>query len=597
MLPLLNFATLAQALRASVVRFPLPCFFAVVVSGLLVASIDAGFRDDSSLLRFAFLGALGFVLSLLIDLISEARSIREKMRLIAQFAGVVILVLYSQFTMPPSLEDSRPPFWYGYFILIFAIHLGIALVPVLARADGHGLWRFNLSCFLRFFFSSINAALLFIGLALALLSVDKLFELGLDDQLYPQLWVLCAFLAHPLLCLSGIPHPAAPGGKDEFPKPLRFTLCFIGLPIIAIYLLILYAYVLKIGLQWTWPNGWVAMPIFILAVIGLLSFALSLPLADKTTWARRFHRALFPALWPLSIVLFLALQVRLSEYGMTVNRYLGLALAIWLFALSSVYLIRPKLPILWMPLSLLAVVLFSIGSGPLSAFGWTLRSQTGRLHDLGGAIGVVQNGQWAPSEASMDPSEAREFRDVLRYTIKNFGPGALEAELAGFYAQRPKLDLNSIRNPSNQSARIANWLGLSDDLLSPIQYSHRGKVLPTGGHDWALKFNLYGYRGDRNQSHRFDVAEYALELVVSDSDEQTLELIVDGAVLGTVDLSLWADAVAEAYSEGKIEEDSPLIFTTEAAGWSFSFVLTHARLKPDRASFQSAHVSVFLTAP
>ena len=563
---------------------------------MLVASIDAGFRDDSSLLRFAILGALGFALSLLIDLISEARIISEKIRLTAQSAGVAALVCYSLFTMPGSLEDARPPFWYGYFILIFAIHLGIALVPTLARADGQALWRFNLSCFLRFFFSSINAALLFIGLALALLSVDKLFELGLDDQLYPQLWVLCAFLAHPLLTLSGIPHPATPGEEDEFPKPLRFTLSFIGLPIIAIYLLILYAYVLKIGLQWAWPNGWVAMPIFILAVISLLSFALSLPLADKANWARRFHRWIFPALWPLSIVLFLALQVRLSEYGMTVNRYLGLALAVWLFALSSAYLIRPKLPILWMPLSLLAVVLFSIGSGPLSAFGWTLRSQTARLHDLGNAIGIVRNGQWAPSAASMDPSKAREFRDVLRYTIENFGASPLETELAGFYAQDPNLDPNSNRNAAYQSAKIANWLGLSDDFLAPIQFYHRGKVLPTGGHEWALNFNLYGSRRDRNQSQRFDVADDALELV-SDSGQQTLKIIVDDVVLETVDLSLWAHAVAEAYGDGQTEDRPPLTFTTEVDGWSFYFVLTHARLRPDKVSIQSAHMSIFITAP
>ncbi|MFP4156368.1 MAG: DUF4153 domain-containing protein [Opitutales bacterium] len=596
MLRLPDFAAITQALRASVVRFPLPCLFAVLVSALLVASIESGFDGDSDLLRFAFLGALGFTLSLLIDLIAEARAADERGRLIAQAAGILGLALYSQFTMPLSLENSRPPFWYGYLILIFAMHLGIALVPALARADGQGLWRFNLSCFLRFFFSAINAALLFAGLALALLSVDKLFELGFDDRLYPQLWVLCAFLAHPLLCLSGIPRPGISGPEDEFPKLLRFTLAFIGLPIVAVYLLILYAYVLKIGLQWTWPNGWVAMPIFILAVISLLSFALSLPLADRATWARRFHRWLFPALFPLSIVLFLALQVRLGEYGMTMNRYLGLALAIWLFGLSLAYLIRPKLPILWMPLSLLAVALFSISSGPLSASAWTLRSQTERLQDLGEAMGIVQQDQWVPAPGSLEASDARAFQDVLRYLLENFGADPLETELAGFYEKYPNARSNSIRRTHSLSRKITNWLGLSEGLLQPIQYYHRSRVLATGGHEWSLDFNLHGYRNNRDQRRQFEIEGHDLEFV-SDVHEQTLELFVNEVRIDTVDLSQWAAAVAEAYGDGGAKEESPLSFTTDADGWSFHFVLAQIRLKPDGASIHSAHLKVFLTPP
>ena len=41
---------------------------------------------------------------------------------------------------------------------------------------------------------------------------------------------------------------------------------------------------------------------------------------------------------PLSAVLFLALQVQLGNYGMTINRYLGLALTVWLFGVSLAHI-------------------------------------------------------------------------------------------------------------------------------------------------------------------------------------------------------------------------------------------------------------------
>jgi hypothetical protein len=295
-------------------------------------------------------------------------------------------------------------------------------------------------------------------------------------------------------------------------------------------------------------------------------------------------------------VLFLALQVRLGEYGMTINRYLGLALAIWLFGLSIAYLIRPKLPILWMPLSLLGVALFSIGSGPLSASAWTLRSQTERLQDLGKAMGIVQGDRWGPAPGSLEPADARAFRDVLRYLLENFGAASLETELAGFYEKHPNARSDNTRRAHSLSRKITNWLGMTEGLLQPIQYYHRGQVLATGGHEWSLRFNLRGYGSNSKQRQEFEIEGHVLEFV-SDRHEDTLALLVDEVRIDTVDLRQWAAAVAEAYGDGDAEEESPLSFSRDAAGWSFRFILAQVRLKPDGTSIHSAHLKVFLTPP
>jgi hypothetical protein len=475
--------------------------------------------------------------------------------------------------------------------------LAIALVPALSGPGGQGIWRFNLTCFLRFFFSSINAALLFGGLALALVSVDKLFEVGIHEEIYAQLWVACAFLAHPLICLAGIPKPRDPETSGEFPKPLRFTLCFIGLPVIAIYLLILYAYLAKIGIQWEWPDGWVAMPIFILSVISLLTFVLSLPLPTKEAWAERFHRWLFRLLFPLSIVLFLALQVRLEEYGMTINRYLGLALAIWLFGLSLAHLIRPKLSVAWMPFSLLLVALFSIYAGPLGAFGWSERAQTERIRSLGTELGIYEAGVLIPSSASHEVEDLQEFRSALRYILNNFGPDSIETDLEAFYAQvSNKEDFNS-RRGYYMTDQIISYLDLNENLSTSISLYYNSEATEIAGYDWLVDYSLYNYRGsNRGQTKKIEVAGKTLEIHFNESEPQ-LDLMVDGDSIGAIDLNAWVEAATASYRSNGSRMDTTLHFDETVGGWSFRFILKNAQIDSGEGQFQSARFDLLLTPP
>ncbi|MGB0344785.1 MAG: DUF4153 domain-containing protein, partial [Coraliomargarita sp.] len=375
------------------IRFPVPVFLAVATSMLAIAATEIeGTTLSETLGRWSLVCGAAFVACLLVDLLCLARNAFLWVRIIASSLALAAVLASSHVLVPPALENARPPFWYGFWIFLFSLHLGIALSPLVASRDTRILWSFNLRLFLRFFFSSVNAALLFFGLALALGSIEKLFSLYIEGESYLQIWFFAAFAAHPLLFLGGVPRLDEMDLDEDFPRPLRFTLQFIALPLVGIYLLILYVYIGKIAVMARWPDGWVAMPIFFLSVIGTLAAVLCLPLARPEFWARIYHRWLYRLLLPLSIVLFLALQVRLHEYGMTIHRYFALALAVWLFGISLAYVIRPRLHIAWMPASLLAVSLFSVTSGPFGAFGWSARSQVGRITDAAAEAGALRDG-------------------------------------------------------------------------------------------------------------------------------------------------------------------------------------------------------------
>lgn len=589
-----SLASLTAGLHSTLLRFPVPTLFAALTSGLLFDSVDASF-DDSLLLRFAFLTSLGFVASLLVDLIIEATGASRMRWIGGQFVMLILLLCYNNLAMPELLDDSRPPFWYSYFILLFALHLGIALVPSLTPGGPDKIWRFNLRCFLRYFFSSINAALLFGGLALALLSVDKLFELRIYEELYLQVWVLCAFLAHPMLFLGGLPRLRQVQEAGDFPKALRFSLCFIGLPLVGLYLFILYAYIGKIVLQWSWPNGWVAMPIFILGVISLLTYVLSLPLPKTETWARLYHRWLFRLLLPLSIVLFLALQVRLGDYGMTINRYLGLALALWLFGLSLAYILRPTLKIAWMPLSLLLVALVAIYGGPVGAFGWSERAQMRRIHDMADALQMIEAGRLVPVQEPKDGETVAEFQSALRYVLKNFGPEAMATELAGFHEQAGNRSPHS-RSSHHLSNRVMNYLELSDSLKTKdtLFYAEHASM-PTQGHSWMIDYSLYMHRSRRQHSRSYRINEDDL-VFFNNKEHNCLSIQANDLPIIEIDLQPWAVEIEKAVKTHGNHHNAPLVWQVASQGWRFSFVCIRAQLD-SKDSFQSASFRVFLSPP
>ncbi|PXA04601.1 hypothetical protein DDZ13_05345 [Coraliomargarita sinensis] len=589
-----SLTALSEGLRATILRFPVPTLFAAIVTGLLIYLFDSNF-DEEVIMHYVLLAGLGFVASLLCDLAAEARGSSRGTRLSTQAFVVVLLILYGQFIMPDSLKDPRPTFFYSYFILLFALHLGIALVPALAPDGSKKIWRFNLSCFLRYFFSSVNAALLFSGLALAMLSVDKLFELDLDDEFYPRLWVLCAFFAHPMLFLGGLPRILSLVDHGDFPKPLRFSLCFIGLPLVALYLTILYAYIAKIGIQWSWPNGWVAMPIFVLAVISLLTYVLSLPLPKSENWARLYHRWLFRLLLPLAIVLFMALQVRLSDYGMTINRYLGLALAIWLFGLSLAYILRPALKIGWMPFSLLIVSLFSIYAGPLGAFGWSERAQLERIRALATELGVMEKGVLIPTEAPQDAEVVEELQSALSYVLKNFGTESMEKELASFLSTRKNIQASYRNSSYYMTNKVMEYLQLNDELeMTSTQFYAARNVTSTYGHEWMIDYNFYNSR-NRNAKRSYELGTD--ELVVEISEEANyLSVQSNGIEVIDIEMTTWAAEIKEAVKTNGNRNNEPLVWHVENKDYRFSFVCTNAQLAGENR-FRSATFTVFLTLP
>jgi hypothetical protein len=241
-------------------------------------------------------------------------------------------------------------------------------------------------------------------------------------------------------------------------------------PLVVAYLAILYPYGVKIALLRTWPNGWVSLPILCLAVAGVLAALLLHPIREnpEERWAAWYWRWFFRAFLPLTVLLYLAVRVRIGEYGVTESRYFGLVLAGWL-ALVSIYFWWPaNRSIRWLPASL-ALLCLGCTWGPWGAFAVAEHSQFARLQEKLAAHGLLVNGVLTPKPQELTQKEYTDLQSMLRYLRSRHDSEQLSRLLAPSRAGAGK----KAAHDEHQSAMDDSW-SETEAVLKWLAVRHTG---------------------------------------------------------------------------------------------------------------------------
>ncbi len=409
-------------------RFPLAALSALVVVTAMLAAVETRSNADWVWLRLAVSAGFGVPLGVLLVVAGESRAWSRVVLAGLQAAGFGGLVMHWAL-LPATSTELPESFWIRTGMVLLALHLAVAVV---ARHRSHAaFWTFNWSLFKRYWAGVLYAAIFYAGLALALASAVRLFEFTLKPERYAQLWMLVTFGFHPLWLLAGV--PAVRTGEQaetEPPRALRFSAGGVLLPLVGVYLAILYPYAVKILATWEWPDGWVAAPVLGLAVIGLLAVLLVQPMAREGLWwaewfaGRWFGRLLVP----MAVLLALAVGVRVGDYGLTESRYAGYVLAGWLAAMGLYFGTggAARRSLRAMPLSLLIVVVV-LAAGPWGLFAVAERAQLGRLDDLLAKHGLMEDGVARLKAQTITGQEFDELRSILDYLHRRHRSAALYA--------------------------------------------------------------------------------------------------------------------------------------------------------------------------
>jgi hypothetical protein len=345
----------------------------------------------------------------------------------AQVAGAASLAgfYHALLTTPYPIRLSR--FW----MCMVAAHLCASLGAALGRgATVESFWRFNQRLAARLGLSLGYFSLIYIGLSVALASIKNLLEVKIPDAWFLDPGIVALGVINTWFFLAGVPPVNEPAQTPQFPYPrqLRILAQFILMPLVAVYLIIIYAYAVRTLTLWAWPTGWVTYLLLSFCALGLLCLVLIQPLAERggnrwaTLYSKHFHIALFPVL----LLLFAAIGKRVQEYGITENRYIVLALGVWLCGIVLHSALGAPRDLRVFPASLCLVALLA-SFGPWGAFEVSRKSQVQRLKGLLESQGMLVGGKLAKAPGRIPRRAAREIGGIADYLEERERLGDLKA--------------------------------------------------------------------------------------------------------------------------------------------------------------------------
>ncbi len=396
-------------------RFPLALAAAFVATGGLVTGIEASPHDwVAPLVGTAVLGVPLFTAT---SVAAEWLGLRQTVRWTIEPALLVGLVLLYR----SALSWPDPLLFLRFTQLLVAAHLLVAVLPYARSGSVAGFWQYNRSLLLRFLIGAVYATVLWGGLAIALVAIERLLGIHVRRELYPDLLVILAFAVHPWFVLAGVPGDFARlDTVDDYPLGLKVFAQFVLIPLVSVYLVILTIYLGRVIITRTWPSGWIGWLVSSVSTAGVLALLLVHPARDRedSRWVNGYGRWFFVALLPSLGMLLMAAGKRIGQYGVTEPRYFLVVLGLWMIGLAIYYGVSASRNIKVIPGSLAVVALLS-SVGPWSAFSVSTRSQVHRFQ------AILASTRTAGAEGGVSTDDQSEASAILRYLRGTHGVPAV----------------------------------------------------------------------------------------------------------------------------------------------------------------------------
>lgn len=411
-----SLSAILTGLHRTLGRFPLPLASALGFAVVMITSKHRQYGIDDSIFmdRLRILFFLGFFWLLASKLFAESRAWAMGRGLLLSAVGFALLALQTF----PGPEGAWP---YGPIILFFGP--GLVLLPVVApfltaKGEDAAIWEFNRAAWTSAAFGILVAMTLALGLVAAYKTADVLLGVPIPADIYFDTFVLCLSVLWPLQALSGVPRGFASPEGDTCPRWLSFLIGYLLVPLVVVYLAILYLYLAKILIQWDLPKGQVGFLVSSYATFGVATHLLAYPLRDQGgALIRLFHRGFYPALFVPIALLAVAVGVRIGDYGVTEPRYALCLFALWLTGIALYFTIQARPHHMLAPLSL-SLLLLAASFGPWGAVGVSTASQQGRLERLLVANDILVEGRIVPAGWTGDRTQIVRVSSVVNYFSK-----------------------------------------------------------------------------------------------------------------------------------------------------------------------------------
>ncbi len=405
-------------LYKSVKRFPITIALCASVVAILImiseTQLHLGYDSEKLevLQRIAMVLALGVPLTLCIKVIFEKHKQTNlflegiSLAVSAGFLAFYYFFLLKDFNMVPITR---------YIGITFFLYLCFIFIPYLVKREHFEMYVIQLLS--RFAITIIYSVVLFLGISAILFTIDKLLGVTIDSKLYYYTWLFIVGIFSPVYFLAGVPSTDESMEDYDYTGFFKILLLYIVMPLLTIYMTILYIYFAKIIITQTWPVGLVSHLVLWYSTLCVVVIFLITPIKNNI-WVEKFIFFLPKLILPILIMMFISMGIRVNAYGITENRYFVLLLGLWVFGIMIYISFKKVKRNILIPISLSIIAFISV-LGPVSAYSVSKLSQNNRLSSILSQNGMLTANKTIQPSPTISEKDQKEISAILSYFEKN----------------------------------------------------------------------------------------------------------------------------------------------------------------------------------
>lgn len=395
-------------------RYPATCFFSAALTLLVIDVIITDhcgetWPSEKTYISCGWGLGLAMVLSMAFELFCTIRKVKLWQRLTG--TGIIVAIA--------AVCTCGCLFEFLTMELLFAMAFAAVLCVLLAFSysrNAYKVWNYHAKLLVALLIACILCDII----ATSIAGITATIEILFNPQMYFLLQISLAFTFIFLMaCCTLALMPTEEEAYSVQPNPhklIRFLMQYILLPLICIEGIILYIYGITILVHWELPEGGIVGLVFSYAIIGSFIWYLLMPyfLSEEKQWVRFFHRGFFISLLPLLVLLFVGLFRRISDYGLTTNRYIVFVISAWFAIIAIIFAIKKLKNVTPLLLSLLVVTLLTM-FGPWSMNNLPDRMQMARFEKLATEYGLLKDGHIVAAEKPLNEEQCYAMSNCIDY--------------------------------------------------------------------------------------------------------------------------------------------------------------------------------------
>lgn len=469
-------------------RFPASAFFALSAAIFLWLWIwDVPLSLPKEAAFYGIVCIHGFFITLAVALYEEgeAKRVGTKHRKILERAVGAVFFVLSYYVLAETATEGIEPFFAPESLLLIAAY-GLTVFFAGRFNREQGFVGYALDMLWQIVVAYIFATVLLCGLGLIFFAARILFDIFRADGWLLSIPILCYIPFMAAVFLSNVsPADGEYNSDDDSFSIFESVMNHIMVPILMLYTAVMYIYFAKILIYFELPETSVVNLVLWPSVLGV--FVLFFVDHNRDLQLTYLFRRYYPAATlPLLGLMYYAWFLRVSQYGITENRYMVLAVGIWVFFAMVHFILEKREMHVILPQTLVLILLVAALGGPMSARGVAFRSQKGRLESILVRHGMLEGDKLTPSK-TVTQEEQREVTEIVSYLHDRHDTGKIPY-LRGL-------------DPENNMEKFfgfhALWVGETaiEESLNVTFAAPLGTAIPVAGYDTSYRAESYSTEG------------------------------------------------------------------------------------------------------